>query len=106
MAAVPKRIEKETQKLAQEPRMFIHFYVLFAFVAPGINAEPDAENYRYFHVTMEGPSGTPYEGMDNLNNLFLIYSRNLRTGTIPPGSIPHGATQGEISYQNLPSEYR
>ncbi len=24
---------------------------------------PDEDNLRYFHVTMEGPSGTPYEGM-------------------------------------------
>jgi ubiquitin-protein ligase len=33
-------------------------------VAPGIVAEPDADNYRYFHVSMEGPGGTPYEGMN------------------------------------------
>ena len=27
MSAVPKRIEKETQKLAQEPRMFTQSYI-------------------------------------------------------------------------------
>jgi len=63
MGAVPKRIEKEIQKLSQEPRMnnFV-FYPSFP-VAPGISAVPDPENLRYFHVTMEGPSGTPYEGI-------------------------------------------
>eukprot|EP00928_Gymnodinium_smaydae_P019965 TRINITY_DN176_c0_g2_i2.p1 TRINITY_DN176_c0_g2~~TRINITY_DN176_c0_g2_i2.p1 ORF type:complete len:151 (+),score=28.14 TRINITY_DN176_c0_g2_i2:79-531(+) len=58
MAAIPKRIEKETQKLGQEP-------------PPGISAVPDAANYRYFHIQCLGPTGTPYEnGMYNLE-LFL-----------------------------------
>lgn len=63
MAAVPKRIEKETQKLFQEPRMICSVSLCKSSVAPGLTACPDPENYRYFHVTMEGPSGTPYEGM-------------------------------------------
>lgn len=41
MAGIPKRIEKETEKLAQEP-------------PPGFDARPDADNYRYFHITMTG----------------------------------------------------
>mmetsp|Transcript_51257 Transcript_51257/g.70397 ORF Transcript_51257/g.70397 Transcript_51257/m.70397 type:complete len:152 (-) Transcript_51257:104-559(-) len=58
MAAIPKRIEKETQKLQQEP-------------SPGVEAKPDQANYRYFHITMLGPDGTPYDkGVYNLE-LFL-----------------------------------
>mmetsp|Transcript_7046 Transcript_7046/g.20025 ORF Transcript_7046/g.20025 Transcript_7046/m.20025 type:complete len:151 (+) Transcript_7046:104-556(+) len=58
MAAIPKRIEKETQKLAQEP-------------PPGLDARPDADNYRYFHITMTGPQGTPYDGGSYKLELFL-----------------------------------
>eukprot|EP00386_Alphamonas_edax_P010379 GDKI01033570.1.p1 GENE.GDKI01033570.1~~GDKI01033570.1.p1 ORF type:complete len:152 (+),score=46.68 GDKI01033570.1:82-537(+) len=56
--AIPKRIEKETQKLQQEP-------------PPGLSAIPDPGNYRYFKVLMEGPSGTPYEGGMYKLELFL-----------------------------------
>eukprot|EP00413_Alexandrium_margalefii_P049576 CAMPEP_0204608350 /NCGR_PEP_ID=MMETSP0661-20131031/60264_1 /ASSEMBLY_ACC=CAM_ASM_000606 /TAXON_ID=109239 /ORGANISM="Alexandrium margalefi, Strain AMGDE01CS-322" /LENGTH=170 /DNA_ID=CAMNT_0051619855 /DNA_START=68 /DNA_END=579 /DNA_ORIENTATION=+ len=58
MAAIPKRIEKETQKLHQEP-------------PPGMSALPDKDNYRYFHITMCGPQGTPYEGGIYKLELFL-----------------------------------
>jgi ubiquitin-conjugating enzyme E2 N len=58
MAALPKRIEKETQKLAQEP-------------PPGIEASPDKDNYRYFHIAMGGPEGTPYQGGTYSLELFL-----------------------------------
>mmetsp|Transcript_128693 Transcript_128693/g.223159 ORF Transcript_128693/g.223159 Transcript_128693/m.223159 type:complete len:150 (-) Transcript_128693:206-655(-) len=58
MAAIPKRIEKETQKLAQEP-------------PPGVEAMPDKDNYRYFHIRMLGPAGTPYEGGCYSLELFL-----------------------------------
>eukprot|EP00929_Paragymnodinium_shiwhaense_P109992 TRINITY_DN76657_c0_g1_i1.p2 TRINITY_DN76657_c0_g1~~TRINITY_DN76657_c0_g1_i1.p2 ORF type:complete len:152 (-),score=28.88 TRINITY_DN76657_c0_g1_i1:158-613(-) len=58
MAAIPKRIEKETQKLSQEP-------------PPGVNAVPDKDNYRYFHISMLGPEGTPYEGGTYQLELFL-----------------------------------
>merc|ERR1712032_696099 len=58
MATIPKRIEKETLKLSQEP-------------PPGVEAVPDKNNYRYFHILMTGPQGTPYEnGKYNLE-LFL-----------------------------------
>merc|ERR1711862_339829 len=52
------RIEKETQKLQQEP-------------APGLSAVPDKDNYRYFHITAAGPVGTPYEGGVYNLELFL-----------------------------------
>ena len=58
MAAIPKRIEKETQKLATEP-------------PPGVEAVPDKDNYRYFHIMVAGPSGTPYEGGVYQLELFL-----------------------------------
>eukprot|EP00933_Yihiella_yeosuensis_P053255 TRINITY_DN51446_c0_g1_i1.p2 TRINITY_DN51446_c0_g1~~TRINITY_DN51446_c0_g1_i1.p2 ORF type:complete len:150 (+),score=39.07 TRINITY_DN51446_c0_g1_i1:101-550(+) len=58
MAAIPKRIEKETQKLAAEP-------------PPGVDARPDDANYRYFHIKMGGPDGTPYEGGNYQLELFL-----------------------------------
>merc|ERR1711966_534112 len=58
MALIPKRIEKETQKLSAEP-------------PPGVQAEPDKENYRYFHILMAGPEGTPYQGGTYKLELFL-----------------------------------
>ncbi|CAK8988434.1 unnamed protein product [Durusdinium trenchii] len=58
MAQIPKRIEKETQKLETEP-------------PPGVQAKPDPANYRYFHIVMAGPTGTPYEGGNYKMELFL-----------------------------------
>mmetsp|Transcript_4513 Transcript_4513/g.9289 ORF Transcript_4513/g.9289 Transcript_4513/m.9289 type:complete len:152 (+) Transcript_4513:99-554(+) len=58
MAAIPKRIEKETQKLQQES-------------PPGVSANADPGNYRYFHIVMQGPEGTPYEGGAYNMELFL-----------------------------------
>ncbi|KAF4657405.1 ubiquitin-conjugating enzyme E2 N [Perkinsus chesapeaki] len=46
--AITKRIEKETQKLRDDP-------------PPGLYAVPDPDNSRYFHIWLEGPEGTPYE---------------------------------------------
>ncbi|KAF4670018.1 ubiquitin-conjugating enzyme E2 N [Perkinsus olseni] len=46
--AITKRIEKETQKLREDP-------------PPGLYAVPDPKNSRYFHIELEGPEGTPYE---------------------------------------------
>jgi ubiquitin-conjugating enzyme E2 N len=58
MAAIPKRIEKETQKLQAEP-------------PPGVVAEAEKDNYRYFKIRMNGPDGTPYyQGQYHLE-LFL-----------------------------------
>ena len=95
MAAVPKRIEKETQKLSQEPRMSLLSHPIIHSSAPGIVANPDADNYRYFHVQMEGPGGTPYEGMYFFSKLIIIRWLVL-LGTFPPRSISDGASKGPI----------
>ncbi|VVC29980.1 Ubiquitin-conjugating enzyme E2,Ubiquitin-conjugating enzyme/RWD-like,Ubiquitin-conjugating enzyme [Cinara cedri] len=49
MSVLPRRILKETQRLLQEP-------------VPGISAEPDEGNARYFHVKVTGPEDSPFEG--------------------------------------------
>lgn len=49
MAALSRRIVKETMRLLQEP-------------VPGISAVPDENNARYFHVIVTGPSDSPFEG--------------------------------------------
>merc|ERR1712199_115263 len=48
MAAMPRRIVKETSRLMQEP-------------PPGISATPFEENLRYFNVIIAGPEGSPYQ---------------------------------------------
>ena len=48
MAALPRRIVKETSKLVQDP-------------VPGIEAIPDEKNARYFHIKVFGPVDSPYE---------------------------------------------
>jgi ubiquitin-conjugating enzyme E2 N len=50
MAALPKRIIKETERLSKEP-------------VPGISAVPHDDNLRYFDVTIDGPAQSPYERM-------------------------------------------
>ncbi|KAH3819379.1 ubiquitin-conjugating enzyme E2 N isoform X2 [Dreissena polymorpha] len=55
---LPRRIIKETQRLMQEP-------------VPGINAIPDEQNARYFHVVVAGPEGSPYENGVFKLELFL-----------------------------------
>ncbi|KAJ3322891.1 Ubiquitin-conjugating enzyme 13 [Boothiomyces sp. JEL0866] len=47
MAALPKRIIKETERLLAEP-------------APGIQATPHEDNLRYFDVVISGPASTPF----------------------------------------------
>uniref|UniRef100_A0A8D0JKE3 Uncharacterized protein n=2 Tax=Sus scrofa TaxID=9823 RepID=A0A8D0JKE3_PIG len=49
MARLPFRIKKETQWLLKEP-------------IPGIKAEPDETNAHYFHVVIDGPQDSPFEG--------------------------------------------
>ncbi|GAB7345440.1 hypothetical protein MBLNU457_3772t1 [Dothideomycetes sp. NU457] len=58
MAALPKRIIKETERLMAEP-------------VPGISAIPHDDNLRYFDVKIDGPSQSPYEGKDATLELFL-----------------------------------
>lgn len=47
MAALPKRIIKETERLVSDP-------------VPGIVATPSEDNLRYFEVTIDGPNSSPY----------------------------------------------
>lgn len=58
MAGLPRRIMKETQKLVAEP-------------VPGIAANPDEHNARYFHVVISGPKDSPFEGGVFKLELFL-----------------------------------
>uniref|UniRef100_A0A673T952 UBC core domain-containing protein n=1 Tax=Suricata suricatta TaxID=37032 RepID=A0A673T952_SURSU len=58
MAGLPRRIIKETQRLRAEP-------------VPGIKAEPDESNARYFHVVIAGPQESPLEGGTFKLELFL-----------------------------------
>ncbi|XP_053211113.1 ubiquitin-conjugating enzyme E2 N [Panonychus citri] len=58
MAALPRRIIKETQRLMAEP-------------VPGISAIPDEHNARYFHVVVAGPEGSPFDGGVFKLELFL-----------------------------------
>ncbi|XP_025891319.1 ubiquitin-conjugating enzyme E2 N [Nothoprocta perdicaria] len=51
-------IRKETQRLLAEP-------------VPGIKAEPDESNARYFHVVIAGPQDSPFEGGTFKLELFL-----------------------------------
>ncbi|ELT96147.1 hypothetical protein CAPTEDRAFT_21625 [Capitella teleta] len=55
---LPRRIIKETQRLKAEP-------------VPGIEATPDESNARYFHVIVNGPKDSPYEGGTFKLELFL-----------------------------------
>ncbi|XP_065912514.1 ubiquitin-conjugating enzyme E2 N-like [Dysidea avara] len=55
---LPKRISKETHRLMSEP-------------VPGISAVPDEKNARYFHVVVDGPADSPYEGGTFTLELFL-----------------------------------
>lgn len=58
MAALPKRIIKETERLVSDP-------------VPGIVAVPSEDNLRYFQVKIDGPLQSPYaDGVFNLE-LFL-----------------------------------
>ncbi|XP_032251107.1 ubiquitin-conjugating enzyme E2 N-like [Phoca vitulina] len=58
MARLPCRIIKETQCLLAEP-------------VPGIKAEPDESNVHYFHVVIDGPHDSPFEGRTFQLELFL-----------------------------------
>ncbi|XP_010130299.1 PREDICTED: ubiquitin-conjugating enzyme E2 N [Buceros rhinoceros silvestris] len=51
-------VPEETQRLLAEP-------------VPGIKAEPDESNARYFHVVIAGPQDSPFEGGTFKLELFL-----------------------------------
>ncbi|KAH8717023.1 ubiquitin-conjugating enzyme/RWD-like protein [Phaeosphaeriaceae sp. PMI808] len=56
--SLPKRIIKESERLVKEP-------------VQGISATPHEDNLRYFDVTIDGPSQSPYEGGVFKLELFL-----------------------------------
>jgi len=58
MGELPRRIQKETQRLLSEP-------------VAGINAAPYQDNLRYFNVILAGPTQSPYEGGIFRLELFL-----------------------------------
>lgn len=72
MAALPRRIIKETQRLMQEPvpgeqAHFMKSLTIRPFFCSmssvlGISAIPDEANARYFHVIVTGPEDSPFEG--------------------------------------------
>mmetsp|Transcript_10698 Transcript_10698/g.17507 ORF Transcript_10698/g.17507 Transcript_10698/m.17507 type:complete len:152 (+) Transcript_10698:79-534(+) len=57
-AGIPRRIIKETQRLLTE-------------APPGIIACPDQSNLRFFHVLIDGPQTSPFEGGKFKLELFL-----------------------------------
>uniref|UniRef100_A0AAQ4P1I5 UBC core domain-containing protein n=1 Tax=Gasterosteus aculeatus aculeatus TaxID=481459 RepID=A0AAQ4P1I5_GASAC len=65
----------ETQRLIAEP-------------VPGIKAEPDECNTRYFHVVIAGPQDSPFEGGTFKLELFLPEgeARARGRGLQPPAS--------------------
>ncbi|KAJ1927919.1 ubiquitin-conjugating enzyme E2 N [Tieghemiomyces parasiticus] len=58
MAALPKRITKEIERLIKDP-------------VPGIIAEPHEDNLRYFDVVIAGPTQSPFQGGEFKLELFL-----------------------------------
>ncbi|EPZ35430.1 Ubiquitin-conjugating enzyme E2 35 [Rozella allomycis CSF55] len=58
MNSLPKRIAKEIERLMKEP-------------VPGIQAVPHDDNLRYFDVSIEGPTQSPFEGGNFKLELFL-----------------------------------
>ncbi|KAG9185276.1 ubiquitin-conjugating enzyme E2 N [Alternaria panax] len=65
--ALPKRIIKETERLVNEP-------------VQGISATPHDDNLRYFDVTIDGPSQSPYEGMFAHVGVFESWLTNFAGG--------------------------
>lgn len=94
MAALPKRIVKETERLMAEP------YASSArpstlrdpneiFRVPGISAVPHEDNLRYFDVLIHGPSQSPYECQNlcprsPLPDADNTISRYIQTRAFPP----------------------
>ena len=74
MAALPKRIVKETERLMAEPHVS-HAHsqttqedsrlTISNPSVPGISAVPHEDNLRYFDVKIHGPSQSPYEGQSD-----------------------------------------
>uniref|UniRef100_A0A1W2P7Z3 Ubiquitin-conjugating enzyme E2N n=1 Tax=Mus musculus TaxID=10090 RepID=A0A1W2P7Z3_MOUSE len=84
MAGLPRRIIKETQRLLAEP-------------VPGIKAEPDESNARYFHVVIAGPQDSPFEGGTFKLELFLPEEYPMAA---PKISGPQHCRSAQFCYQS------
>nr|XP_061813026.1 ubiquitin-conjugating enzyme E2 N-like [Nerophis lumbriciformis] len=62
---VPHNLRTNVIRFVQETQR------LFAEPVPGIQAEPDESNARYFHVVISGPQDSPFEGGTFKLELFL-----------------------------------
>ena len=47
-------------------RVHVLFYVNLLYLVPGIDANPDPDNGRWFHVILVGPDSTPYAGSNSI----------------------------------------
>ncbi|KAI2567325.1 UBE2N isoform 5 [Pan troglodytes] len=86
MAGLPRRIIKETQRLLAEP-------------VPGIKAEPDESNARYFHVVIAGPQDSPFEGGTFKLELFLPEEYPMAA---PKISGPQHCRSAQFCYRSRP----
>jgi len=87
MSAIPKRIEKETQKLATEK-------------AEGIVVTM-TNNFRHFHICMDGPKDSPFEG--GKFNLELFLPGDSPGGTGYPMEAPKVRFLTKIYHPNIDS---
>jgi hypothetical protein len=99
MSGLPKRIIKESERLVKEP-------------VQGISATPHDDNLRYFDVTIDGPSQSPYEGESALNrgagdhHEADMIRRRLQARAVPSRRLPHDPAQGALPHQDLPPQHR
>jgi hypothetical protein len=96
MSGLPKRIIKESERLVKEP-------------VQGISATPHDDNLRYFDVTIDGPSQSPYEGKSATPTLAVAGAdsvrRRLQARVVPPGRLPHDPAQSPLPHQDLPPQH-
>lgn len=71
---------------------------------PGIKASPHEDNLRYFDVTIEGPTQSPYEGTLHLTTSYSSrWPVSFRI--ISSGRLSDGPTKSPFSDQNLSSKH-
>lgn len=75
MAALPRRILKETERLMADP-------------PPGISGAPANDNLRYFTVSINGPESSPYEGKTLLSFSLLILGGVFKLELFLPEEYP------------------
>ncbi|KAK7824897.1 hypothetical protein U0070_014103 [Myodes glareolus] len=61
----------ERNGVVSEVEVYLETQRLLAEPVPGIKAEPDESNARYFHVVIAGPQDSPFEGGTFKLELFL-----------------------------------